>query len=246
VFVLCAVALTLGALTVLRNREYANPLRLMETIVERRPTAVAHHMLGEQLAQAGRLPDAETHLRTAVAGGNSRANYLLGLVLFNQERIRESIAPLEAFIGTVGVRQVPSWLEPPTDEVLRARVVLGTALAREREWARAAEQATAALAVAPRYVEARGLLAQARLGQERWFDALREYREYLAARPDDVQGLMNLGVSLVAIGRLDEAMPVFRRAVSLDPKNPNARRLLDMAERDAAALAGGSAAGPPG
>ena len=57
---------------------------------------------------------------------------------------------------------------------------------------------------------------------------------------------MNLGVSLVAIGRLDEAMPVFRRAVSLDPKNPNARRLLDMAERDAAALAGGSAAGPPG
>ncbi len=231
---LAAVLLAFTALTVLRHREYAEPLRLMQTIVERRPTAVAHHMLGEYLAQADRLQEAETELRLAVAGGNSRASYLLGIVLFNQKRIHESIEPLEAFIRTIGVPQVPRWLEPPLDEVLRARVALGIALVQERQWTRAEEQATAALAKAPRYVEARGLLAQALYGQERWLDALREYGDYLAMRPDDVLALMNYGVSLVATDRLDEALPVFRRAVSLDPKNANALRLLQMAERDSA------------
>jgi tetratricopeptide (TPR) repeat protein len=207
---------------------------LARTIVERRPTAVAYHMLGEQLSQAGQPDEAIDRLREAVRRGNSRAGYLLGVVLFNQGRTKESIERLDAFVRTAGVPQVPRWLEPPLDEILRARLVLGLAYLREGAFARAEEQAMGILAVAPRSVDGRGLLANALFGQERWTDAVREYRVYLAARPNDVQGLLNFGVSLVGSERLDDALPVFRRAVAIDPSDANAKRLLALAEADSA------------
>jgi Flp pilus assembly protein TadD len=63
----------------------------------------------------------------------------------------------------------------------------------------------------------------------------------LIARPNDVQARINIGIALASSGRLNEAIGEFRRAVSTDPQNPNARRLLEMAQRDAAASAGGPA-----
>jgi tetratricopeptide (TPR) repeat protein len=215
-----------------RNREYASALTLTRTIVERRPNAVAHHMFAEQLSLAGRHDEAVAHLREAVAGGNSRAGYPLGVALFNQGHADDAIERLDAFLRTAGVPLVPRWLEPPVEEILRARTVMGLALLQKQDWTRAAEQAEATLAIVPRYPEARAVLAHARFGQERWADAVREYRLYLGARPADVQALLNLGVALVATDRLDEALPVFRRAVQVDPSNPNATRLLAMAEED--------------
>jgi tetratricopeptide (TPR) repeat protein len=227
-----ALATALAAATVVRNGEYASALTLTQTIVERRPNAVAHHMYAEQLALAGQQDEAVAHLREAVSGGNSRAGYLLGITLFNQGHIEEATERLEAFVRTEGVRQVPSWLEPPTDEILRARTVMGFAFLQKREWDRAAAQAEATLAVVPRYPDARAVLAHARFGQERWAEAVREYRLYVGARPTDIQALLNFGVALVAAGQLDEALPVFRRAVEADPSNPQARRLLALAEED--------------
>lgn len=230
--VLVAVSAALATATVVRTREYASALTLTRTIVERRPNGVAHHMLAEQLSLAGRDEEAMAHLREAIAGGNSRAAFPLGVTLFNRGHADEAIERLDAFVRTAGMPLVPRWLEPPAEEVLRARTVMGLAFLQRRDWARAAEQADATLSVVPRYPEARLVLAHARFGQERWADAAREYREYLGARPDDLQALLNFGVALVATERLDEALPVFRRAVELDPSNPNATRLLAMAEED--------------
>jgi Tfp pilus assembly protein PilF len=109
---------------------------------------------------------------------------------------------------------------------------MGLAFLRKGDWARAAQQAEATLAVVPGYADARGVLARARFGQERWIDAVREYRAYLGARPADVQALLNFGVALVATEQLPEALPVFRRAVELDPSNADAKRLLTLAEGD--------------
>jgi tetratricopeptide (TPR) repeat protein len=189
-------------------------------------------MFAEQLLLAGRDEEAVVRLRAALADGNSRAGYQLGVALFNLGRTDEAVARLDAFVKTAGVRLVPKWLEPPADEVLRARTVMGLAFLRTGEWTRAAEQAEATLSIVPRYAEARAVLAHARFGQERWSDAAREYRAYLNARPEDVQALLNLGVSLVATGQLAEALPAFRRAVQVDPSNANARRLLALAEKD--------------
>jgi tetratricopeptide (TPR) repeat protein len=229
-----ATAAALAATTIARNREYTSALTLTRTIVERRPTPVAHHMLGEQLVEAGRVDEAVRHLREAIEGGNSRAEYPLGLVELNRGNEDAAIEHLVRFVRTYGVPQVPRWLEPPLDEVLRARAALGVAYLQRREWVKAEEQARAALAVAPRYVEAHSVLAHALFGQERWAEAAAQYRIYLGARPDDVQAVLNLGVALVATERLVEALPIFRRAASLDPGNERARRLLALAEADAA------------
>lgn len=51
--------------------------------------------------------------------------------------------------------------------------------------------------------------------------AIRDYREYLAQRPDAVQGEVNLGAALAHVGQYDEAISLYRKALpSLTFKNP--------------------------
>ena len=64
-----------------------------------------------------------------------------------------------------------------------------------------------------------------------------ENQQILAARPNDVQARINLGIALASTGRLNEAIAEFRRAVSIDPQNPAAQRLLQLALQDARASA---------
>src|SRR5262249_41033760 len=47
--VLSAVVIVLAARTFARNREYASGLSLAQTVVDRRPTGIAHHILGQEL-----------------------------------------------------------------------------------------------------------------------------------------------------------------------------------------------------
>jgi Flp pilus assembly protein TadD len=48
-----------------------------------------------------------------------------------------------------------------------------------------------------------------------------------------VHALTNFAVTRIAAGSIDEAVAAFRRAVEVDPRNPNSRRLLTMALMDA-------------
>ena len=240
------LALTTGLLalgTVARNREYASALALARTVVERRPRAVTHHYLAEQLAQAGFHDEATKHLREAVAGGDSRARYLLGIELFNAGKLNDAMEQLYAFVATsrLPYRLVPHWLEPPLGEVITARLVLARAASMQGGWERAAEQARLVLAVAPGNREARMFLADALFGQERYADAGAQYSEYLKRWPDDEHALTNLGIAMIAGGKLDEAIAHFRRAVTVAPRNPNARRLLGMALLDRGDFEGAAA-----
>ena len=240
---LFGIAAALAATTIARNREYESALTLARTVVERRPTAVTHHYLAEQLALAGRHDEAIPHLRDAVAGGDTRAGYLLGVELFNSGKLTEAIAQLEAFVRTASptVRPVPHWLEPPITEVVTARLALTRAYSMQGGWPRAADQARQILSVAPGNREARLMLGDALFSQERFEDARDQYREYLKTMPDDLHALTNLAVTLIAEGKLDEAIGLFRRTVDLDPRNPNARRMLGMALLDRDDLAGAAA-----
>jgi tetratricopeptide (TPR) repeat protein len=222
------------AATVARNREYASLLTLAETIVERRPTSVAYHFLGEQLDGAGREAEAVVALREAVVRGNSRAGLPLGTGLVGQREYAEAIKRLDAFIGTSGQRLTPSWLEPPVQEVVAARLVMGKALLATGDAERAALQAETVLAAYPRHVEAHALLGDARYAQQRWPAAVAAYRGYLSARPTDVQALISFGVASVATGAMDEAIAAFERAAAVEPGNERARQLLAMAVKDRA------------
>jgi protein O-mannosyl-transferase len=221
-----------GVLTMRRNAEYASSLTLARTVVERRPTPVAHHLLGEQLGLAGQTAEAEKELRAAIALGNSRARFQLGVLLLDGRRLPEAAAEFEAFLATAGVPQRLRWLEPPLLDVLNARLGLAQIYAAERRWADAAAQARLVREAAPRHPEASRLLAVALVGAQVWPEAITVLRDYLTLRPEDVSARSNLAVALVATGRLNEAVGELRRAVQSDPNDANARRLLDLALAD--------------
>jgi tetratricopeptide (TPR) repeat protein len=238
--VIVAVASSaLGAVTVVRNREYVSGVTLARTVVERRPTAVAHHILAEQLLLARQPDEAVGHLRQAVTQGNSRARYLLGIVLADQGKHEEAIQQLEAFVQTsqLPYRLVPRWLEPPVSEVVTARYTLGREFGLRGEWTRAAEQATLILDVAPFHVRGLGLLADAMFAQQQWSAAAQQYREYLNRQPADTHALINYGITQVAAENFDEAIAVFTRASEIDPADARARRLLALAQKDRASAA---------
>ena len=235
--VLVLVVVGLGSLTLRRNTEYASAITLAQTVVDRRPTALAHHLLGEQFGLAGRSADAERELRAAVALGNSRARYQLGTLLLDGQRWREAATELEAFVATAAVPQRLKWLEPPLIDVLAARLQLAQIYGVERRWADAAAQARMVLEYAPRHPEALRLLSIGLVGAQVWPEAVAVLRDYLALRPQDTRARSNLAIALIATGRLDEAVTELQRAAQTDPNDANARRLLNMALADQRARA---------
>jgi Flp pilus assembly protein TadD len=228
------VAGALAAGSIARNREYASARTLAQTVVERRPTGIAHHVLAEQLTGAGLHDQAMVHLREALRGGDSRAGYSLGIELFNAGRLQEAVEQFDAFVRTSGLPHhlVPRWLEPPAAEVIVARTAMARVFAMQGRLPQAVEQAQAVLAVAPSQMEARFLLAEVLFRQQRYEEAGVQYREYLRSRPDDVTALTNGGITLIATGRLDDAIILFRHAVEVEPRSPGARRLLGLALLD--------------
>jgi tetratricopeptide (TPR) repeat protein len=237
--VVTVAATALAVATIARNEEYSSPLTLARTIVERRPTAVAHHMLAEELVRAGRHEEAMPHLREAIARGNSRAGYLLGQVLAARSQHEEAIVQLETFVRTYRPARplTPAWLEPPVTEVVPARFLLGRLYGMRNDWERAAEQGRTILALVPSHIGARRLLGDAAFARERWTDAIAHYGAYLQRQPQDVQALLNYGIAHVAVEQMDGAVSAFARATELDPANTRARELLALAREDRARLA---------
>jgi hypothetical protein len=75
---------------------------------------------------------------------------------------------------------------------------------------------------------------------ETFGEAIGFYRQALTSHPDDLHVLDDLGVALVAMGRVDEAVPVFQHAVDVAPRDARAQRNLANAlfdRRDGAAAA---------
>ena len=238
---LAAVSIALAAGTVARNRDYQSGLTLARTIVERRPTGLAHEVLGEELMAAGDHEAAVRELREAVAS-NSRAGFSLGAELFAQGRTDDATAALDAFVRTSGLpyRLVPHWQEPSPNELLAAHELLGRAFAAKQQWPMAVEHFRQALAVAPGDLDAQRLLADAFYSATDFDDAIARYRPYVDARPADAEALANLGISLARTGKTDEAIAVFRRVVQIDPGNAAAHMNLATALRDLGDVAAAS------
>ena len=228
--VVALVSTALAAGTVTRNREYASALSLARTVLARRPSSMAHYMMGTVLMEEGDHEGALMHLREAI-GGVPRAHYSLGLELFKEGKLDEAIRELEVF-----VREEPLLLE-----VVPARTLMGRAFLTQKKWPDAVEQFRLVLMMTPLNVEAEGLLAEALFRQQAFDEASVHYRAYLKYRPNDANMLGNLGIALAAAGKSDEAIAAFRRAVELTPQDGGAERnlanaLLDNRDFGGAAL----------
>jgi len=87
----------LAVRTIERNRDYASPLALWQTVVDRRPQGRARFALANQLMDAGRHEEATAQLRLAVVDyPDARAG--LGTELLMQGQLDEGISVLEAFV----------------------------------------------------------------------------------------------------------------------------------------------------
>jgi Flp pilus assembly protein TadD len=216
------VATILGAATIARNREYASALGLAETVLARWPTPSAESAVGQELALAGRHDEAIARLRQA-APSFPRAYYHLGGELFNQGRIDEALPPLEQFVR----------LEPTLAEMVPARTMMGRVFMLQKQWPKAEEQLQLVLSMSParspEHATALGFLADTLFEQQKFAAAQAAYARYLQERPDDVGAVTNLAVSLSALGKLDEAVSAFRRAVEMNSGDPQLRRNLDIA-----------------
>ncbi len=75
-------------------------------------------------------------------------------------------------------------------------------------------------------VVAHGRLAEAFFAQQRYRDAIPEYRAYLAHRADAIGPWTNLGISLAATEQVEEALRAFERVVAIAPASSGAQRNL--------------------
>jgi protein O-mannosyl-transferase len=191
--------------------------------LEAKPRAAdAHTNLGNVLLAAGRRAEAMTHLREAVrlAPDSSEAWNNLGGGLTEAGETREA---LECYRRATAI--------DPEDA--RLRLNLGTALAASGDL----DGAIAALGAAePRLpashahalAAARFNLGNALFQNHRVEHAAEQYRLALRLRPDDIDSRINLGYSLVRMGRGAEALPLFREALARDPGSKRAQAGLAM------------------
>jgi superkiller protein 3 len=177
-------------------------------------------MLGTELAAAGRLADAEEHLRVA-APVHSPARYYLGTVLHERGLHSAAIDEFRGFIGSQ-----PHEL----DQVHLARALLADALTREGRLDEAAVEYRAILARNPDDGQALVLLGQIALRHQRFDEAIELFRRGSAARPGDAGALVSLGIAYASRGRLDDAIGAFQRALDVDPQNRHAQQNLARAQ----------------
>ena len=174
---------------------------------EERPVASSWNNLAAALQRRGRAAEALEALQLAFADCPDCPLTLfnLGLGLLGEGRTEE---------GAMHLAQAAR-LEP--DLAARARLAMGSALAREGRLAEALGELRAAHAADPRDPDVLAALAKGLRQAGRTVEAEAAYREALRIRPDAVETRNNYGFLLALEGRDREAAAQLEEALRLDP-----------------------------
>ena len=210
-----AAATALAAGTRDRNQDYSSPLQLARIDFERWPVAYTRHALGDELLEAGERDEALLYLREA-ARDDPRAHFTYGKALFQAGRLPEARQELEEF-----VRKRPDLVEAGD-----AKAMIGHTLIAEGKLDAAGQQFQQVLQIRPDLFDAHLGLAEVRRAQQRYEEAIVEYRAYLVRGGTDARVWNQFGTVLAQTGRLDAANRAFQRAIELDPKLGDAHRNL--------------------
>ena len=154
------------------------------------------------LLATGKLSEAETVLRTYLKSDPSSADahYLLGDVLFREQKARESLAEFTAGAkfrhpGASELRTVAS------DYVLLA------------DFPDADKWFSEVTAETPNDAEAWYLLGRTKYNENRFAEAIAAFEHVLTLRPKDVRAEDNLGLSQQGLGRTEQAKAAFQTAI---------------------------------
>jgi len=217
----------LAARTIARNEEYADPLTLWRTVVDRRPHGRARMALATELMTVGEHAQAIALLREAV-GDFPDARAALGTALVLERQNDEGIAVLRQFVAD----------GPSRPNRIPAHIMLAQALASQNKLDDAAGEWRAILTMAPDNQGARANLsrllsaqAETALRQNDANRAERYAREAILLAPREAVAHNLLGVALASRGNLEEAVSHFREALQITPDDPQASRNLERALR---------------
>jgi Flp pilus assembly protein TadD len=222
-----AALVVVGALvstTIARNAEYASPLTMWRTVVDRWPNGRARWALATQLKAAGRADEVLPLLREAAADYPD-AHRGVGEELFAQKRYAEAVEELDTFVR----------MRPMHVNVIDAHELAGRALAAQGKVDEAIARFRLILKMVPTYAAAHGRLADLYFQQQRFAEAAAEYAVFLVARPGEAGPWTNYGISLFETGRGEQAIDAFGRAAVLEPQSVSAHRNLAnayLAQRD--------------
>jgi tetratricopeptide (TPR) repeat protein len=214
--VLGVLSLVLGAATLARNADYATAHGLWADTVAKRPrNSRAHHNLGLAELTAGRLEQAERHLRDAIAlaPGSAESVYNLGVVLSRQGRPAEAIAAYGEAIR----------LGP---DHAGAHNNLANLLVDAGRFAEAGPHYAEAVRLQPRTAGARNSFGKWLVDAGRPAEALAQLEEAIRLQPDMAEPHFNAGNACAALGRLPAAADYYRAAVRLDSGHAEARNNL--------------------
>jgi tetratricopeptide (TPR) repeat protein len=225
--ILLVPAVALASRTVARNREYASDVTLLRTIVDRWPSARAHHGLGLALLRDGVGEEGLAQLRMAVAEA-PRARLDIATHLFRTGRYEEALAESQAVLD--------AWTTP-TDpglnrqqvlkaDAVRAATLMGEALVRLERPAEAVDRFRYALTLDASNVTASRLLADTLFENGEHGAALVLYERFLRTNPGNEEALARYGISLASLGRTREAIAAFEQQVAVAPTSGFAHRNL--------------------
>jgi tetratricopeptide (TPR) repeat protein len=208
-----ALALALGLITARRNDDYRSALTLWADTVAKRPlNGLAHHMLAEELLEAGRVSEAEAHYREAVRldSGLFPAHERLGEVLARRGQAAEAAACFETALR----------LRPDFADALDNYGALLSSAGRHEE---ALALIQRALELRPDYAEAHYNLAGVLERLHRLPEAVAHLESAVKLKPEGFPAaLYNLANLLTDLGRAAEALPHYERALALRPSFPDA------------------------
>jgi tetratricopeptide (TPR) repeat protein len=210
------LAVIWAGVTHARNADYATAQGLWADTLAKRPGNVrAHHNLGLAELDAGRLPEAEQHLRRAVELDPSapEPHYNLGVVLARSGRPQEAMAAYREVLR----------LEPAHGA---SRRNLGDLLMETGRPTEALAEFESAIRAQPRVGEFHFSAGNACAALGRFEAAATYYREAVRLQPAYAEAHNNLGNTLLELDRLPEAMEEFETAIRHRPDYFDPRRTL--------------------
>jgi tetratricopeptide (TPR) repeat protein len=164
----------------------------------------------QRLADLGKLSDAEVALRRYLETHASfaDAHYLLSYILFREQNPKASIAEY-----TEGSRyRAPSALDLE---------VIGCDYLLLEEYAAADQWLTKSVGLNPTDAAAQYFRGRAKYNEKRFDEAAGAFTECLKLDPTNVKAADNLGLSYEGLGKTEEALVAYRRAIALDVAVPH-------------------------
>ena len=168
----------------LRNRDYASPLAMSQTIVDRWPNGRGHFMLGTSLIESGRQEEGMAQLRES-ARDYPGALFAIGTEQLGAGQMGDGIATLERFVVAM----------PGHPTVAPAREMLARAHATQGNLPAAEQQLRLLLAAAPRYIAGHDLLGRVLAGQGQFNAAATAFQQVLVLQPGNVEAQQNLAAA---------------------------------------------------